>query len=62
MRRLFMYACLLFRGTCCSPSVHINIIDTDGFIAQCELQFSNGRTVKSVEVVSTATFKSPVIV
>lgn len=47
------------KGTCCSPSVHINIIDTDGFIAQCELQFSDGRTVKSVVVTSTESVKSP---
>jgi len=50
-----------FSGDCCSPALRINIIDVDGFISQCELSFSNGesvQSVESVEVVSVSTNKS----
>jgi hypothetical protein len=42
-----------FSGDCCNPALRINVIDVDGFISQCELSFSNGESVHSVEVVST---------
>jgi len=38
--------------------LRINVIDVDGFISQCELSFSNGESVQSVEVVSTPINKS----
>jgi hypothetical protein len=37
--------------------LRINVIDVDGFISQCELSFSNGESVQSVEVVSVSTNK-----
>ena len=45
-------------GDCCNPALRINVIDVDGFISQCELSFSNGESVQSVEIVSTPINKS----
>ncbi|XP_076080064.1 uncharacterized protein LOC143050842 [Mytilus galloprovincialis] len=39
-------------GDCCTPSLHVNVIDVDGFISQCGLSFGDGQSVQSVEVVS----------
>ncbi|CAG2200870.1 unnamed protein product [Mytilus edulis] len=39
-------------GDCCTPSLHVNVIDVDGFISQCDLSFGGGQSVQSVEVVS----------
>ena len=57
-RASFTFGLFYFSGDCCSPALRINIIDVDGFISQCELSFSNGESVQSVEVVSVSTNKS----
>jgi len=58
--RTLCNVCLMsnFSGDCCNPVLHLNVIDVDGFISQCELSFSNGESVQSVEVVSVSTNKS----
>ncbi|CAG2243379.1 unnamed protein product [Mytilus edulis] len=37
------------RGSCCTPSVIVAAVDTDGYIALCRIELSGGEIVKSME-------------
>ncbi|CAC5380919.1 unnamed protein product [Mytilus coruscus] len=37
------------KGSCCTPSVVIAAVDTDGYIAQCKIEFSGGQIVTPME-------------
>ncbi|XP_063413566.1 von Willebrand factor A domain-containing protein 7-like [Mytilus trossulus] len=37
------------KGSCCTPSVVLAAVDTDGYIAQCRIEFSGGQIVTPME-------------
>lgn len=36
-------------GNCCTPLITLDVVDIDGYIAQCNFDFADGRQVKSVD-------------
>ena len=38
-----------FSGDCCTPSVTVSAVDSDGYFKQCHLELSDGNPVESVE-------------
>jgi len=40
-----------YSGTCCNPSVYVNVVDDDGYNGRCEFNFGDPSNIKRVQVI-----------